>query len=277
MVILCPFFLALAFSESVNVTRLGIPLLINIKPYCVLLLAATWRRRQAKEFLVLGVFTISIFALSAFFLDGNSYLLLANFFSFGAVPSNVFTTQGMLSFPSSVSAFTYALRCDAFLRALHVDPHAAAVCFSRAAIDCLKWLSLLFAAGVLALRARNISRESVLVLLVVAITNLGIWVGGYTLVFYIACFPALMRMRQWKAYLALIGLIFLPLDLVPIARMASGVPVQHVFLSSAVTHVSWTLGLGAILRPVLNLALLIALGIEALRTPVAPIREIAAG
>lgn len=103
-------------------------------------------------------------------------------------------------------------------------------------------------------------RNTILALGVVIISNLGTWVGGYSVILYIPLVPILLRMNRAYLYLVALVVLFLPLDAVGL--VAQNIGTRYSYVSDTVVTVNWTLGLGAVLRPSINLALLVALSYE---------------
>ncbi|OIQ92744.1 hypothetical protein GALL_253470 [mine drainage metagenome] len=103
---------------------------------------------------------------------------------------------------------------------------------------------------------------------------MSITVGAYTLVFYFPLLPVLLERRYATALLIMVGLIFLPLDIV---KYTTASTVQQIsYLSGSYVQVPAEVGLGGLLRPVLNLAILALLTFEAATTrPAAPERAAA--
>ncbi len=112
----------------------------------------------------------------------------------------------------------------------------------------------------LIVRSLKIRDAEIFSLLVVATTNLGIWVGGYTIILYIVLIPVFIKMRARWLYISLLALMAMPLDMIPL--MGEPIGVQYSYLSDSYINIQWTLGLGSVIRPVLNILLLVILSCE---------------
>ena len=94
------------------------------------------------------------------------------------------------------------------------------------------------------------------------ITNLGTWVGGYSIVFYAALIPVFNKMRSKWLYFTILSLLAFPLDIFPLLVQYIG--QQYSYLSNSYIDVTWTLGLGSLLRPIANMLLLLIIAYDLL-------------
>jgi hypothetical protein len=253
LVVICPIFLCLVISKTGYSRCFYIALLINIKPYFLLLVFYYLVRRNWRGLVVCSGLSGFLFVLTGVALDHNFQEILTNLsnFSHGDV---LFSVREVLSMPSSVSAFSYALKhpegasfAFAFLGNQVID-------WAIFAVDATKWILLGVAFSVLIVKAHVVRDAELFVLLVVIITNLGVSVGGYSLVFYMVLIPVLLKMRASRIYLFLITLLAAPLDFFPL--MADSLGEQYSYLSDSLVDVEWSLGLGSVVRPCVNLLLL---------------------
>ena len=67
-------------------------------------------------------------------------------------------------------------------------------------------------------------------------------------------------MRFRSLYLLILAVIAMPLDLIVLSSADIG--QQYSYLSGSLVNVHWTLGLGSLLRPIINLLLLYLLSYE---------------
>ncbi len=259
LILLVPLLLATALSEIAFLRALSIALLINFKPYFALLLFYYIFRKNLKGFLSCMIIAGFIFILSGLELDKNFLDFFVNLFSFSKDDA-LFSLRDLMAMPSSVSAFSYALNNQD--GAAFVAEFLGSMMFTLIAnvIEVAKWSVLTFSLAILAVRSRLVSDAEILSILVVVICNLGIWVGGYTFVLYITLIPIFIKMRKKHLYIAFLTLIEMPLDLVPLFSAFIG--EQYSYLSDANVNVHWVLGLGSVVRPILNLVLLLSLSHE---------------
>lgn len=259
LIIFAPLLLALAFSRG-GVQRLAfIALLINLKPYFAILLLAYPVQGQWKDMVKCAAISGLIFLVSGLFLDPNFFQFFANLLNFSGA-SGIFSLREMMAMPSSVSAFSYVLKTPAATALLSAHLNTQWIPGIVIIIESVKWASLAIALFVLVKRRTYIRIEEGLALLIVVISNLGVWVGGYTLILYMPLIPIFMGLRLRAALLALLMLIAMPMDFLPMMHDSLG--IKYSFLSNAYLPVDWSLGLGSPFRPVANLLVLWILSFE---------------
>jgi len=189
-------------------------------------------------------------------LDTNFMLFIENTMDFSKNEA-LFSLREVMSMPSSVSSFSYVLGADA----LRVNPRFHIVNGATLAtiIEVTKWL--IIGAMLLALiyAHKHLSDNQIIAVLVVIITNVGISVGGYSLIFHIALIPIFQTMKLRSIYYGILLLIFMPLDFFTLIDRSEFLSAQYSYLSDSWVQVSWTLGAGSISKPALNLLLLAVL------------------
>ena len=258
IILIAPILLALALSKIGMARSASIALLINIKPYFVLLMIYYIARKNWRGFGSCVILSGLIFVISGLALDQHFMVFLGNVFSFSQ--EDVFSLREVLAMPSSISAFSYVLKNPegALFAFEHLSAkHIATIVY---VIEAIKWCMIAASMAVLFLKAKLIRDVEILALLVVAISNLGIWVGGYTLILYIALVPAFLKMRVSWIYMGLLVLLATPLDIISLSDQDIG--LQYSYLADTNVHVQWTLGLGSVIRPIANLLLLLLLAYE---------------
>lgn len=259
LIVLSPVLLGLALSKIGVARSVCIAFLINIKPYFVLLMIYYIARRNWKGFATCTVLSGFIFAISGLALDDHFLVFLANIFNF-TQEEGIFSLREVMALPSSISAFSYVLKNPggAMFASGVLNPESIAIIVYL--IEAAKWGVLAISLAVLYLRSTLMRDAEILSLLVVAISNSGIWVGGYTIILYIALIPAFIKMRAKWLYIGLLSLMAIPLDIIPLADELIG--EQYSYLADAYVNIQWTLGLGSMVRPTANLMLLLLLSWE---------------
>jgi hypothetical protein len=258
LILVAPILLALALSKIGMARSASIALLINIKPYFVLLMIYYIARRNWRGFFTCVILSGSIFVMSGLMLDPHFLVFLTNIFSFSQ--EDVFSLREVLAMPSSISAFTYVLNNPdgALFASEHLnEEHIATIVYL---IEGTKWSVITVSMAALFLKARLMRDVEILALLVVVISNLGIWVGGYTFILYIALIPAFLKMRASWIYMGLLALLAMPLDVISLSDQIVG--LQYSYLADTNVHVHWTLGLGSAIRPIANILLVLVLVYE---------------
>jgi hypothetical protein len=261
LILLAPVLLALAISKIGMARSLSIALLINIKPYFALLMVYYIARKNWKGFAICSVLSGLIFAISGLALDNHFLVFFTNLFNFSQ-EAELFSLREVMALPSSISAFSYVLKNPdgAMLVSRFFNADSIAVLINI--IEIGKWIVILTSMAALLTRSALMRDAEIFALLVVVISNLGIWVGGYTFVLYAALIPVFIEMRAKSLYIGLLFLIAMPLDVIPLMNEFIG--IKYSYLSDSYVDVQWTLGLGSFVRPVVNLLLLFSLSCELL-------------
>lgn len=259
LILIAPLILAFSMAKIGAARCVFIALLINIKPYFVILIIYYVARRDWKGFLKCSLMAALIFFSTGLMLDDNFYVFFANILNF-AQEEGIFSLREIMALPSSISAFSYVLKNPdgAMIASRLLTPEH--VLYVVDFIEMAKWSVLAISMSVLFIKAKQMCDSEILVLLVVFISNLGIWVGGYTFILYIALIPVLVKMKAGWLYVAALSLMALPLDIVPLLDEFIG--EQYSYFAGAYVDVHWTWGLGSVIRPVVNLILLVLLSNE---------------
>jgi hypothetical protein len=259
LIILCPVLLALLLSRIGFLRCLSIAFLINIKPYFALLMVYYIARKSWKWFAICAALSGFIFWVSGQMLDDHFLMFFSNLFNFSQ-QDGIFSFKEMMALPSSISVFAYALKSP------ETAIYTSAFLWSAIntglvfLVEILKWSVLAISLVTLFKRSSVMVNAEIFALLVVVITNLGVWVGGYTLILYVALIPVFMQMRAKLLYIGILLVLAMPIDIIPLLHSFIG--EQHSYLTDANVNVHWTLGLGSIIRPVANLSLLLLLSWE---------------
>lgn len=259
LILFTPLFLAFALSKIGTTRCLFIALLINIKPYFALFLIYYVARQNWKGLATCTVLSGLIFVISGLALDNNFFSFFSNLISFSQ-EAGLFSLREVMALPSSISVFSYVLKHPdgAMLAADYLGSDSLAMIVYI--IETIKWGVITIALAALFLKSKQLRDSEIFTLLVVAICNLGIWVGGYTFILYITLIPILIRMRAKWLYISLLSLIAMPLDIIPI--IGGFIGEQFSYLAAAPINIWWTLGLGSFIRPIANLILLLLLSRE---------------
>jgi hypothetical protein len=259
LILAVPVFLAIVFDKSKFWRILGVAILINIKPYFVLLLIAPAAERQWREMIESALVAGGIFVASGLILGGDFLSFFANLLGFGQ-SNSLFSLREVMAFPSSVSAFSYVLRGETFSLGFFEGPMFAQI---AAGVEFVKIALLVLSLAVLLMRGRIAQRGEQIAMALFMISNLGVSIGGYSMLFYMLLLPVLIKMRYWKFYIVVVCLLFMPIDVITLLEEPIGSQVPY--MSDGSVFVTWTLGLGSIVRPLLNLLMLAILTLELYR------------
>lgn len=259
VILLAPLILALAISKIGAARSFSIALLINIKPYFALLMIYYIARNNWKGFVTCSLLSGLIFAITGLVLDNQFLEFFRNLFSYSQ-ETELYSLREVMALPSSVSAFSYILKhpdgvmfATDFLSTGRIE---AIIYF----VEITKWGVLAIALAALFMRLKQMHDTEIFTALVVVISNLGIWVGGYTYILYVALIPVFILMRNKWLYIGLLSLIAMPLDVIPI--LGGYIGMKYSYLAAEHIEIMWTWGLGSVIRPLANLTLLILLAYE---------------
>ena len=200
-----------------------------------------------------------IFFITGLTLDENFYIFFKNLINFSQEES-LFSLREVMAMPSSVSAFSYVLKSiDVFqIAAEHLGSNIASIAIEF--IEVAKWAVVSFAMIVIFAKSHLARDAEIFCLLTILISNIGIWVGGYSLIFYFALIPTLINMQQKKIYLYFLLMFVMPIDFISLKD--SFVGVQFSYLANSLQNIHWTLGVGSILRPAVNILFLLVISYE---------------
>lgn len=259
VIVFIPIILALVLSKIGFFRASSIAILINIKPYFVLLLLYYVSRRNWRGLLSCIVLSSFIFFITGLALDENFYIFLKNLITFSQ-EERLFSVREVMAMPSSVSAFSYILKhIDVFHIAVeHLGSNIASIVIEF--IEVAKWAAVSFAMIVIFTKSHLARDAEIFCLLTILISNIGIWVGGYSLIFYFALIPTLINMQQKKIYLYFLLMFVMPIDFISLKD--SFVGVQFSYLANSLQNIHWTLGVGSILRPAVNILFLLVISYE---------------
>lgn len=248
-------FLAFLLSSAGLFRAFCIAVLINLKPYLALLLVYYLIRCNWKEFWLCTLLSGMLFAIIGILLDHYFLLFFSNLLNFSQNDA-ILSVKEIMAMPSSLSAFSYVFNHEAIQQATKYsyffNLHAIAN-----AISSIKWFVITWIFVALYNNKNRLSDAQIFAILLVVITNFGIWVGGYSLIFYITLLPVFLTMRLRNVYCAILVLLFVPLDFIPLAKETTR--EQHSYLVNAIVEVQWTLGMGSVLKPILNFVLMVTL------------------
>jgi hypothetical protein len=255
LIIYALIFLPFVLSSAGLFRVFCIAVLINLKPYLVLLIFFYLVRRNWKYFWLCILLSGMLFVLVGILLDHNFFYFFRNLFSFSQNDS-FFSVKEIMAMPSSISAFSYVFNHEAIQHATKYsyffNLHAIAN-----SISSIKWFVIAWIHFALYKNHNRLSDTQLFAILLVVITNLGIWVGGYSLIFYITLLPVFLTMRYRNIYCVILVLLFAPLDFIPLAKETIG--DQYSYLTNSIVTVHWTLGMGSVFKPILNFILMVTM------------------
>jgi hypothetical protein len=259
IIIITLILLALVISQVGIYRCIYIALLINIKPYFVLLTLLFLVKRKWSDFTFCIGASGAIFLITGVMLDHNFLLFFENILHFSST-TDIFSLREVSSMPSSISAYSVILNSSSF-QSSHLSNFLSNLQTLANIIELSKWLIFIMVLSVLFRVQKKINDAQCIGIIVVLISNLGTWVGGYTLILYFTLIPIFWAMRFKWAYLCILGLIFSSLNIYPlVADMNIG--TQYSYLSDTFVAVNWSLDINNVIKPILNIFLLLLLTYE---------------
>jgi hypothetical protein len=256
LILFAPIFLALVISEAGVSRAASAAILINIKPYFALITIYYVAKRDWKGFIICALLSGLLFLITGLALDDAYLNFFTNLFNFYQEAS-LFSLREVMAFPSSISAFSYILKHPDGVNFVSEFISVKVISYIALMIELAKFLVLITSLVVLFMRSKIVSAAEIFSLIVVMISNLGIWVGGYTIILYITLIPVFAKMRNKWLCIGLAALMAMPLDVISIYGDFLG--IQYVYLTAEYVDIHWTLGLGSVIRPLANLMLLLLL------------------
>ncbi len=244
-------FISWLISSRGGGQALAFAFLVNIKPYFVLVGGAVLG--QPRKAILFALLSSLLFAGTGLVLDENFLVLLPNLFKYSQA-DDLLSLREVMAFPTSIGAFAVLLR--------GVDPGrsfgGSDLTFGDIAtlLDLARVALVLLTLTSLAVIPTSNSRIKVAISFVL-ITNIGISPGGYSLSFLIPLLPILFRLQARSFYIFCTMGCLLPLD--SMTLLSEDLGSMYSYVSGQEENVIWTLGLGSLVRPVINFVFLIVL------------------
>lgn len=247
LIIITLFVLPFVFSNNALTKALSIAVIANIKPYFILFSLYFVITKEWKNF------TISIVAMGAIFILSTIILgVQANEFFKNIIYFNnhqIFDIRELLTFPSSFNIGLNIFQYEQFVQ------HQKLLLI----LNYLLWLINLVIIALITIlmfnRGNRIYAQDFFTLCILLISNLIASAGGYSLIYYLAFIPLLNSYHYRSFYFLVVTLLFIDLDFFNLAtRINANV---FSFLGAQNLNVTWHLGFGSLIRPILNLLLLL--------------------
>jgi hypothetical protein len=253
--------LACVFSTQIWVRLISIAVLVNLKPYFILLFLSYLTQRKWKEMgyatLVAGI----IFLVSGLIYDSSHFILMMrNLINFGGA-TNPLSIIEVVNFSSSISMFSFVASKKLIPISL-LEQHPNVLYIILRLPEILKWTSIAFALSILYKKYRSIDMPETMVLLLVMISNIGVSVGGYTFITYIVAIPTLMHMQFKRIYISFLIFISLPFLCINLFEQEKMKAFFFSYFSNEFVYPAFMIDITALLRPILNIMFLWMLSYE---------------
>ena len=237
---------SLLFIKDNNFLKIiSISVLINIKPYFVLLAIMFIIKKRWSDLLITLISSLSIYSISSIFLGTDFFDFMFNILKF---ESSVFSLREILSMPSSI--------LNIYIFFQNYNPSSSFsndIMYFLNTIILLAYFAIVICVSYTLAKYRNVLKDDeILMILIVSMTVLLYQIGGYSIIMYLAILPILYK--SYKFGLLIVALMFFPLDLIV---LYSDVMIQReVYFAYEKIDVNYNLSIGSLLRPALNYFLL---------------------
>ena len=252
-------FIGILLGNNGFKSLLSLSILINLKPYFALLAYGYICKHNFNDFIKVILLSSLIFIGSGALLgDENFLLMIPNLLGFSA-NDELFSASELLSVSSSISAHSQALKLDAIYYSTLIQNSPFSPETYGVAISTLKLIVVLFSIYSISINGKKTSSALIFSCLLILITNITNSVGGYSLLYYLAILPVLFKTNISKSVYFMIFFMF---STIPdwFIFFEIDLPIKHSYLSNIdIDGVAFTIGLGSILRPYVNLLLLLSI------------------
>jgi hypothetical protein len=229
-----------------------IAILINIKPYFILLSFAFVLKSQFRWLILNVVFSALIFLVVGFSLDSNFIEFLNNLFLY-STGILIYAPESISSMSSSLTVFSYIERWNQINNHNVFFPYQGSDYFIML-IGAVVYGAILLLIISLIKNRNRMTQSELLVYILLILINLSYTFGGYVMIFYACMIPVFSRCRLSIFLIAIVYLIMLPLDQIVISSQAYYTMFSYISSSTVATNLN--IGLGSIMRPLLNLLIL---------------------
>jgi len=238
-------------TENIWVKAITFALLVNIKPYYIILLIEYLNiyNFDLKIILKMIITSILMFLLTSLAAGIDIVAFISNYNNFGSRAN--FSNDGLLSLPNTLESVTQFIKLilkneeDANLRDVLILP-----------LKLLKiFVPLTF---MLLLLAMPLKKQTLIMSAILLIGNFSHVTSGYIFIIYILILPFLMREMELRKGVYLMLIIFvLPLDWVRVPGFTSYYTFMNSYLGGVeIYNVDFWLSIGTIVRPISNFILM---------------------
>ncbi len=248
--------LAMAFNSESTKRELWIAILINLKPYFIILCFGYFLKKKWDLIFKTAWIAGSIFVVTGLIIDPKYFLLMfGNLVKF-AYQDDIFSGRGVFSLPLSIDSFFYVIENKAiifsgFFKTGFMYQHYPFWNFFRVIL-------LVSFVYILCKFSSRLAFSMALLGSIILALNLNFSLGGYMLNIYLILLPLLIKMRFKSVYLTCISLMIFPWILLPSVFHDNLNYVNYSFLShSFVYGAEYKILLGAFIIPLANFVILL--------------------
>jgi len=258
LVIACLPFLLLVFTELSWLSALSLAILINIKPYFVILLFGYLISKNYRGFVQSVVFSGIIFLITGLMIDLNFPLFFRSLLDFSR-GDLIFDPSAVLSMDSSLTVFAYAEKWyQEHFPEIFINLGLSNLIINTMPVINLFLLGLI--SWFLVKSSKFLNFEESIAILTVVTTSATFTFGGYSLVIYVCSFPIFYKMRHGGITALLVLCIYLPIDFFTLREGFTF--ARHIYSTDLFDYVTEKLGYGALLRPLLNALIILVITMD---------------
>ena len=247
--------LAMVLNSESTKRELWIAILINLKPYFILLSLIYLFKKEWNSFFRVAWIAGSIFLVTGLIIDPHHFILIfSNLVDF-TKPDNIFALRGVFSLPNSIDSFFYAAEniVNKEIRLMSYFKMAFQY-FNFPLLNFFKVIALTASLYVLFICSKRLTFSIIALGIMLFIINSSFLAGGYILNIYLILLPFLIKMRFKSIYLACISLMIFPWILLPSVFNGNLDYLNYSFLShSFVYGAEYKILLGSFIIPLANL------------------------
>jgi hypothetical protein len=250
LLILCvPILCFYIFSKKQMVRALAFAFLVNLKPYFAIFYLVQMINKQSyednKDFLFLSpVFSLILYLSTGLLLNEKFYMMPFNLFGF-ATASRLISSVEALSFPSSITSFSYI---RGLVTEFRIPPILGYLVKLLVYAYLIKIFFLIF--------KKKLNFEDLTIFSIIFLTNYSTSTGGYGLLFYLPVLALLYKQREWLILSTIVVTMYIGIwDLIPIYHYS--VDDVNVYLSGNIVKINPYLSFGSIIRPIANFIVLV--------------------
>jgi hypothetical protein len=237
--------------ENIWLKALTFALLVNIKPYFIILLIEYLNvyRFDFKIISKIIITSILMFLLTSLLagLDINAFI--GNYSNFGSRTN--FSNDGLLAFPNTLESITQIIKL--IFKDNEYANHRDILMLPFKVLKIIVPLTFLFVLLVMPLKKQALKVSAILL-----IGNFSHVTSGYIYLIYILIVPFLMREVELRKGIYLLLIIFvLPLDWVRMPGFSANFEFVNSYLGGAeIYNADFWLGIGTLVRPISNFILM---------------------
>lgn len=244
-------------SSNVWIKALFFGLLVNIKPYFVILLLQyiNINNFNKKQLIISILLSIGIFTFFGILANIDLLRFFKSYFIFSK--NTTLSPEGVISLPHSLLSLTY-------IRGFIFVDGCIRFTFLGLCSTYSFWFSILKIASyfltifliVIAI-VKPLSKLELLIACIFLVTNFSVSTGGYILIIYLALIPYLINSREYRYFIyPILAILVIPIDWIKLIGVDFPTRVSYLGGDTLENVTTW-ISLGSIVRPLLNFSIMV--------------------